>query len=508
MYYYNLNYQSNSSCRSIILLILLLTLLQFLSATLFDDSQCGKSKRCLIGGCPLQQNNQQQQQNACHYLFSVKPDMENPNETVEIELYTKRSTPDTKYIAVGFSEDVLMGNDFVTYCVLNPANKVEVHLGMNPAGEKSNKAAPPEAENAVLEILEGIATDDGIFCRFRQHSNPSSNSLIPNLKKRYHLLFAKGGAENPQSLIIHSLDPSNPEEFPFISTEPILILNPDEAVNFINRDNNTSNNDSTGSFITTGSDSGSKKGLTFIHLHGIIMLISWLAMTTIAIYAARYMRDSWPHTTVMGLKIWFHIHRTLNFLAVILMVASVIFIVWNKGRWTGPWFGMSSIRAGEWHSLSGALAVLLALSQPFGALIRCGIDDPKRPIFNWIHRSIGLFAFILAQVAIYLAISTFKSHIALADFALYFLITFYVALFIFIIVSEILRFIELREREKISAIEMQTRNRGSTPSDAYYYHTRKNFSSKLVSTRRTMFLIASCTFISSAFLLVLLILFH
>ena len=99
------------------------------------------------------------------------------------------------------------------------------------------------------------------------------------------------------------------------------------------------------------------------------MLISWLGMTTVAIYSARYMRDSWPHTTVMGLKIWFHvgpkflkffqpnfkfslqIHRTLNFLAVILMVASIVFIVWNKGTWTGPWFGMAKIGAPEWHSL-------------------------------------------------------------------------------------------------------------------------------------------------------------
>ena len=51
------------------------------------------------------------------------------------------------------------------------------------------------------------------------------------------------------------------------------------------------------------------------------------------------------------LNLFFQIHRTLNFLAVILMIASIIFIVWNKGSWTGPWFGMSSIGAKEWHSL-------------------------------------------------------------------------------------------------------------------------------------------------------------
>lgn len=496
--------KSNSSFRHlfkyIIIVILLLTLLELLSAS-FDTSQCGNSKRCVVGGCP-QQNTQQ---NSCHYLFSVKPDMENPSESVEIELFTKRSKPDTKYIAVGFSEDTSMGDDFVTYCVLNPANKVEVHLGKNPPGQKSNKAAPEGSEEGVLELLESEATEDGIFCRFRQHYIPS-NSYSPNLKKPYHLLLADGDAENPHKLSIHGLNPSNPEDFPFASAEPVLILNPEDVAKFMaNRDSASKNG--SGSFVTSGAAS-SGKGLTFVDLHGILMLISWLGMTTVAIYSARYMRDSWPHTTVMGLKIWFHIHRTLNFFAVILMVASIVFIVWNKGTWTGPWFGMSKIGAPEWHSLAGAFAVLLAFSQPFGALIRCGIDDPKRPIFNWIHRIIGLIAFLLAQIAIYLAISTFKTHFALADFAFCFLIVFYVALVIFIVGSEILRFIELREREKISAIEMQTRTRGSTPSDAYYYHTRKNFSSKLVSARRTMFFVAACTFAGSAFLLVLLILVH
>uniref|UniRef100_A0A914LPH1 ascorbate ferrireductase (transmembrane) n=1 Tax=Meloidogyne incognita TaxID=6306 RepID=A0A914LPH1_MELIC len=496
------NQKLNSSCRQFkynIIIILLLTLLQHLSATHFDTSQCGASKRCVIGGCP-QQNNQQL--NNCHYFFSVKPDMENVGESVEIELFTKKSSPETKYIAVGFSEDVSMGDDYVTYCVVNPAGQVEVHLGNNPAGQKSNQAAGEANEGGVLEMLESKATEDGIFCRFRQHYI-ASNKYSPNLKHPYHLLLAKGPAENPQKLDIHDLDPTNPTDFPFASAEPVLLLNPEDAAKF--RDSASKN--TSGSPKASGAAKGGN-GLNFVDLHGILMLISWLGMTTVAIYSARYMRDSWPHTTVMGLKIWFHIHRTLNFLAVILMVASIVFIVWNKGTWTGPWFGMAKIGAPEWHSLAGAFAVLLAFSQPFGALIRCGIDDPKRPIFNWIHRSIGLIAFLLAQVAIYLAISTFKSHFALADFAFCFLIIFYVALVIFIVVSEVLRFIELREREKISAIEMQTRTRGSTPSDAYYYHTRKNFSSKLVSARRTLFFVAACTFAGSAFILVLLVLVH
>uniref|UniRef100_A0A915NUI8 DOMON domain-containing protein n=1 Tax=Meloidogyne floridensis TaxID=298350 RepID=A0A915NUI8_9BILA len=296
-----------------------------LSATHFDTSQCGASKRCVIGGCP-QQNTQQL--NNCHYFFSVKPDMENGGDSVEIELFTKKSSPETKYIAVGFSEDVSMGDDYVTYCVVNPAGQVEVHLGKNPPGQKSNQAAGEANDVGVLEMLESKATEDGIFCRFRQHYI-ASNKYSPNLKKPYHLLLAKGRAETPQ-------------------TEPVLLLNPEDAAKF--RDSASKN--TSGSPKASGAAKGGN-GLNFVDLHGrefkelilggILMLISWLGMTTVAIYSARYMRDSWPHTTVMGLKIChlnfsLQIHRTLNFLAVILMVASIVFIVWNKGTWTGRRF--------------------------------------------------------------------------------------------------------------------------------------------------------------------------
>jgi hypothetical protein len=44
------------------------------------------------------------------------------------------------------------------------------------------------------------------------------------------------------------------------------------------------------------------------------MVIAWLAMTIVAIYSARYMRNAWPHTTVMGLKIWFHVRPQTDLL--------------------------------------------------------------------------------------------------------------------------------------------------------------------------------------------------
>ena len=87
---------------------------------------------------------------------------------------------------------LFQGDDYVTYCVVNPAGQVEVHLGNNPAGQKSNQAAGEVIdllinfkknfsfkanEGGVLEMLESKATEDGIFCRVRERGN-TVESLI------------------------------------------------------------------------------------------------------------------------------------------------------------------------------------------------------------------------------------------------------------------------------------------------------------------------------------------
>ncbi|KAL3125113.1 hypothetical protein niasHT_001190 [Heterodera trifolii] len=95
------------------------------------------------------------------------------------------------------------------------------------------------------------------------------------------------------------------------------------------------------------------------------------------------------------------VHRTLNFLSVIVMLVPAGFVVLFAGRWSCPWFGDIRIGWAVWHSLTGAVSVFFALTQPLGALFRCGIIHPKRPLFNWAHRGVGLTAFVLALLFIY-----------------------------------------------------------------------------------------------------------
>lgn len=46
------------------------------------------------------------------------------------------------------------------------------------------------------------------------------------------------------------------------------------------------------------------------------------------------------------------------------------------------------------------MSVGLAVAQPLGALLRCAPDAKARPIFNWLHRLAGAFAFALAGITL------------------------------------------------------------------------------------------------------------
>ncbi|KAL3125125.1 hypothetical protein niasHT_001202 [Heterodera trifolii] len=480
----------------IFVILFTLQFLPVIDGMQFDVAQCGHSKRCEFGGCAP---GKAQNAASCAYLFSMEP--EGP-DSVQMEIYTRRNAPDVKYVAVAFSDDTQMGDDAVTYCVLTGNGRVEARLSVNPANTKNNVPAPAGAENGFLELLEGKADDNGIYCKFRQHSNngPGKNLARPNLHKPYYLFLAKGPAEEAHTIGIHSLDSDDHAAFPHISARPIVPLD----ASSLNKQPKQPQQQQQ----QPPQNHGHGGGLTLIDVHGIMMVIAWLCLTSVALYSARFMRSAWPHTTIMGLKIWFHIHRTLNFLSVIVMVVSVLLVVLFKGRWTGPWFGDIQIGWGAWHSLAGAASVFLALTQPFGALFRCGIDHPKRPLFNWAHRGVGLTAFVLALFSIFVALWKFKSHFALANFALWLLIIFYIVAFLIILASEVLRSAEMKEHRRLDGIEMQTRVRGTTPSDAYYYHNKKNFSSKLSSIRKVLFIVSTLLCVGVSLLLVLLILLH
>uniref|UniRef100_A0AC34G3K8 Cytochrome b561 domain-containing protein n=1 Tax=Panagrolaimus sp. ES5 TaxID=591445 RepID=A0AC34G3K8_9BILA len=58
------------------------------------------------------------------------------------------------------------------------------------------------------------------------------------------------------------------------------------------------------------------------------MLLAWFGMIAIGIFSARYLKPGTPNTKIGGTHLWFHLHRGLNFTAVmiIIVLTTLIFI--------------------------------------------------------------------------------------------------------------------------------------------------------------------------------------
>ncbi|KAJ7379080.1 DOMON domain-containing protein frrs1L [Desmophyllum pertusum] len=127
------------------------------------------------------------------------------------------------------------------------------------------------------------------------------------------------------------------------------------------------------------------------------MTITWVLFASVGLFTARYMRKVWEPTHLLGLKAWFAFHRILMTLSVLLTVTGVIVIFVHVNGWSdgaGP------------HPYFGIVVLVLALAQPIMAAFRPHPGEPRRNIFNWAHRIVGITALNLGVVTIYYGLAT------------------------------------------------------------------------------------------------------
>ncbi|VDK87261.1 unnamed protein product [Onchocerca ochengi] len=346
-----------------------------------DLSECRKDKTCLFVSEHCEETGN------CEKIMSYAVQS---NEWVIIELFYNTTHPGTNYAAIGFSEDTQMGNDGVTHCGFDETNQVNVFLSQNYG--KRNRPLNLTAENTTeyIELLQASHTSDSIYCKFRQKIVPdeaAQNAFVPDLNRTYYLLLAYGETSKYGELGIHSLDERS-KDFPIFISTPVN--------------------------VATGESAPVKP--VKLPTNRILMLVGWMWLIPSAIIAARYLREHWPEVKPFDLKIWFHIHRTLNYLAVILAIISVFSVfIGKKWRWTGPSVNKSrerNLSAGAFHSIIGVIAVAVMVIQPINAFLRCDQGSRYRPVFNWSHRCIGLLTFFLGQIAIILSVIFFRLWVA------------------------------------------------------------------------------------------------
>lgn len=120
-------------------------------------------------------------------------------------------------------------------------------------------------------------------------------------------------------------------------------------------------------------------------LHGSFMIISWIGTSIIGIFSARYFKTIWKGKKAFGLDIWFFIHQASMSTTWILTISAVVIIWVDIGEWkNSP------------HSLLGIITLGLCFIQPLASVFRPKPTDEARPIFNFMHSSVGKLAQILA----------------------------------------------------------------------------------------------------------------
>ncbi|XGW11469.1 hypothetical protein V3C99_012728 [Haemonchus contortus] len=344
----------------ILLLVSIAYLLPAIASFTFDASSCGETKECLIYKDGL----------AFSYHV-VSPSF------IDIEL--KSQANDTnRFVAVTFAND---GRTPSIECSTVNGQPPTLQVpGIDDTPENLQKPGISAFRGLYFSNVTATLQNDTLYCSGRVLVTAQNNPefLTYNPSRNYVITLESGIINGGTRITTTESHTSSP-----------LLLDPVKPI----------------TSTSSGLDVTIKRRLN--KAHAILMVLSWLFFVPTAVLFARFLRDFWSGTKPGGLCVWYHAHRTCNFIAVVLMIASFICIMISKGwTWTGP--GSKSKYYTKVHTLTGLLALILAWLQPLISLLRCSPSDRRRPFFNWIHRLIAVVAFALATTAFAVAALEFR----------------------------------------------------------------------------------------------------
>jgi hypothetical protein len=159
---------------------------------------------------------------------------------------------------------------------------------------------------------------------------------------------------------------------------------------------------------TTNATTTAGQDNTLSQAHGTVMIIAWMMFASTGILFARYGRvlQIGGRVKILDKILWFQVHRlALCIAAIATLLGFFLILIENQGQWVD----MSDGRVYA-HSILGVIIVCFAQLQVWMSVFRCHSDSRFRFIFNWMHRSTGLFAFILSIPTIFLMIVVLPSY--------------------------------------------------------------------------------------------------
>lgn len=291
------------------------------------------------------------------------------------------------WVGVGFSDDEFMGRDAVTVCAVNGSNsQISIFQTWNTESNYQNEVLADMTKS--LSNLYSKHDDGFTYCRFKIESNLVINDKLAFnfLNSSYYLFLARG---------------------PMSSLKPPIQLGPHPQAPY---------KTSAAALLSDVSPIGMASN-TLIKLHGCLMIIAWVGTVSLAIFLARFYKQTWTDVVHCKQKVWFTWHRLLNILTVLLTIAGLVVIFLQLQGWSQIW-------KVNYHPIIGIITAGLAVIQPIMAVFRCHPGTPKRPVFNILHFCVGNAAYVLAIVTLFYAKTLAKAN--LPDFYMWILIAFVV----------------------------------------------------------------------------------
>jgi len=134
-------------------------------------------------------------------------------------------------------------------------------------------------------------------------------------------------------------------------------------------------------------------------------VIAWMVFAPTGIFIARYGRflQIGSRRKLLGDSIWFQVHRlALALAAIATLLGFFIILAETQSAWEDLNADGPLLYA---HSIMGVTIVGLATIQIWMALFRCHPGSRFRFIYNWVHRTTGLLAFILSVPTIFVIVN-------------------------------------------------------------------------------------------------------
>ncbi|XP_024230438.1 putative ferric-chelate reductase 1 isoform X2 [Oncorhynchus tshawytscha] len=271
-------------------------------------------------------------------------------------IHLEMTGPSDGYIAIGFSDDQMMGNDDIFICGRDSNGIIQLQHAYS-----TGRRRPDIVPLGNVSDVKSSMKDDIISCSFTTR-NPISIPRSVRSSSPYYLMFAHGPTSNGE--IGHHTST-------FLSDTKMDISRPQGITNATQP--------------------------PIIKAHGALMLIAWMTTGSLGMITARYLKDRanipphWPH-------VWFLVHVFLMTLTVAATIIAFILSFTQVGGWSGGA-----------HPVLGWVVMILAFFQPIVAMFRCGPHNRWRVLFNWSHALNAVAIKVLAVVAIFTGLSLIDS---------------------------------------------------------------------------------------------------